>query len=50
MLDRDPELRKYAMRQGLKEEEIDMARDLNASRNINIQNTERLNSLIDIQV
>ena len=50
MLDRDPELQKYAMRQGLKEEEIDMARDLNASRNINIQNTERLNSLIDIQV
>ena len=49
MLDRDPELKKYAMQQGLKAEDIKAAREINAPKFVDLNN-ERRESLGDLQL
>ncbi len=49
MLDRDPELKKYALRQGLKAEDIKAAKEINAPKFVDLNN-ERRESLGDIQL
>lgn len=50
MLDRDPELKKYAMQQGLKAEDIKAAKEINAPKFVDLNNNERRESLGDIQL
>ncbi|MBQ1368469.1 MAG: hypothetical protein IIY45_10365 [Firmicutes bacterium] len=49
MLDRDPELKKYAMQQGLKAEDIKAAKEINAPKFVDLNN-ERRESLGDLQL